>query len=374
MRREVVAGWALAMSGCSAIFGLDSPSLTDGGVTDVAPDAPPVCVGVGNYQVCLANVPDRLDYANTTIITDQQCAFYDSSNPTWCIYAARHVKITGTLRATGASPFVLIATDEMTITETGVVDVASHASMTPGAGIGAGGDVVSCIPAGTGGADPNGGGGGAGATYGTRGGKGGDGVKPGGASVQVNIQETLATFLRGGCRGGAGGAGSTASDVGGAGGGALYLAAKTTMTISGAVNASGAGGGKGNAAKGGGSGGGSGGTIVLWAGSSLAVTGNVFANGGGGGGGSDNGAAGSVGGESTAADGQAAGGYGGGTTACGTGPGCGGAGAAKGGDGQDGFNDTTTAGGGGGGGGLGVIRILSGQMPGGSFSPAPLRN
>jgi hypothetical protein len=371
MRREVVAGLALAMSGCSAIFGIDSPSLTDSGVTDVAPDAPPVCVGVGNYQVCLANVPDRLDYPDTTIVTDQQCGFYDSSNPTWCIFAARHVKITGTLRATGASPFVLLATEDMTITETGSIDVASHASATPGAGIGAGGDAVACFPAGEGVADANGGSGGAGATYGTQGGKGGSAVKPGGAAVQVNIQEIRAAFLRGGCRGGAGGTGSMASNIGGAGGGALYLAAKTTMTISGSINASGAGGGRGNTAKGGGSGGGSGGTIVLWAGS-LVVTGQVYANGGAGGGGADTGAPGLVGGESSNAESPAPGGLGGGATACGNGPGCGGAGAAKSGNAQDGYNDTTQAGGGGGGGGLGVIRILSGQQAGGKFSPLPV--
>jgi hypothetical protein len=352
--------------------------LADGGLGDVGPDAAPVCVGVGNYLVCVpGGIPDRLEYqGTTTIITDQPCPLFDSSHPTWCIYAAHHVSVTGNLRATGSQPFVLIGTDDLTIGATGIIDVASHVAVSPGAGIGAGGgNATQCVTAGTGNTG-DGGGGGAGATYSTQGGRGGDGNASGGSPAAVDPQGILATTLRGGCSGGSGGPrniAGVASDPGGAGGGALYLASKGSMTISGSVNASGAGGGRGNTPKGGGSGGGSGGTIVLWA-TGLAVTGQVFANGGGGGGGSDTGSVGNHGDDAMSAETSALGGSGGGSTMCGTGPGCGGQGAAKSGGGQAGYNDTTSAGGGGGGGGLGVIRILSGQVVNGTFSPMPLRN
>jgi hypothetical protein len=376
MRCEVGFVLAFAASGCSALFGLDHPVQEDARVVDTGPDAAPVCVGVGNFFICVPDdVPDRLDVAGAmTLVTDQACAYLDPSNPTWCIYAARHVNIEGKLRATGSRHFVLIATDDLLIRETGVVDVASHAATSPGTGIGAGGGgACSGAGAGAGVNDVNGAGGGAGGTYGTAGGRGGDGNSAGGAPAGVDVQGILGTRLRGGCSGGLGGTGSTAADTGGAGGGGVYLAAAGTITIAGTVNASGAGGGRGNASKGGGSGGGSGGMIAIWAGGSLSVTGEVFANGGGGGGGADNAATGNPGGDSPNADTKAAGGAGGGTTSCGQGPGCGGDGAAKAGNGQNGYNDSTQAGGGGGGGGLGVIRIVSGQAQmTGKFSPSPL--
>jgi hypothetical protein len=177
-------------------------------------------------------------------------------------------------------------------------------------------------------------------------------------------------ILRGGCPGGKGGIGTgTTRTLGGPGGGAIYLVARGTLTINGAIDASGAGGNGGSSTKAGGGGGGSGGMIVIHAGTiALGANGAVAANGGGGGGGGGVAAGGSDGDDPignfplmVASGGQFAM-----------------MGAVRGGDGAAGAtpakegSDSAGGGGGGGGGGLGQIRVLKGgTIPAGQVSPTP---
>ncbi|MBT8493119.1 MAG: hypothetical protein KJO07_08675 [Deltaproteobacteria bacterium] len=102
--------------------------------------------------------------------------------------------------------------------------------------------------------------------------------------------------LRGGCAGADGAESTNGSGdgptTGGGGGGALYLLAKGTLLVNGAVTGSGAGGSAGDGGRTSGSGGGSGGYLVLQAGQiQLTASALVVANGGGGGGGCDGGEA-----------------------------------------------------------------------------------
>jgi hypothetical protein len=191
--------------------------------------------------------------------------------------------------------------------------------------------------------------------------------------------------LRGGCRGGTGGEGGNNDGInpggpGGLGGGAIALVSGGTITVDGAIYASGAGGGTiegqpgtGNCEPGnggfqqGGGGGGSGGMIVL-EGMALAVPGKIAANGAGGGGG------GACRGGMRGADGstgmwnmQAPGGMGDVVNgAANGGPGSARDGAVS----LDGLTDD--AGGGGAGGGLGYVWTKGPLAGGAMISPAPV--
>src|ERR1043165_262441 len=244
MRCRGAIGLLLATSGCSAVFGLDNPVLPAADAPDLDAPAGLTCVGVGTYQLCLPpGIADKLDYdQDTVLITDQPCPIVDASNPAWCIYAARHVKVTATLRATGSRLLVLVGTEDLTISVNGVVDVASHVAVSPGAGLGAGSTMGACGVPGAGIDGGMGGSGGAGGTYSTTGGDGGNSDKAGGVAAAVNPQNVLGTTLRGGCPGGLGGSGGNPSSPPGAGGGGVYLASKGVLAIDGKVNASGAGG------------------------------------------------------------------------------------------------------------------------------------
>jgi hypothetical protein len=203
-------------------------------------------------------------------------------------------------------------------------------------------------------ADNQGGGGGGGGAFQGDGGDGGDGT--GAAKGAKGTKVDPPAELRGGCAGAAGGAGNGVSGgTAGSGGGAVELAARTSITVSGLVQAGGARGGRGlqgvgvTPAGGAGAGGaGSGGmifidttTLTLGAASILA------ANGGGGGEGGDDNQDGAL----NAEDGQAS------AMAASKGSG----GADKGGDGGDGgttgngANAQNRESGGGGGGGTGYI-------------------
>lgn len=188
--------------------------------------------------------------------------------------------------------------------------------------------------------------------------------------------------IRGGCNGGpSGSAGASTGlltpataasvSVGGAGGGAIELAAKTSITISGSINAGGGGGAgapQGSAV--GGGGGGSGGYVGLDAPMIAITAGTISANGGGGGGSSPYAGNGNQGGNADTA-GQAPGGvmFGGGN--CGLAGSAGSVGSTF--DAPD-ATGSDSCGGGGGGGGAGFIFLftsgLSTANP--SISPTPL--
>ncbi len=327
----------------------------DAGTVDNPPNLN--CYGTGFVNACFVTAPSgplTLAAPINTDVGSPDCSSLVTNATGWCVIAAGDITTTGAITATGARPLVLLAT--ATLHVTGTIDIASHragALVNPGQ-IGAGAvpatDTTLCDP----GTPPGANGGGAGGSFTTTaGGNGGD-PNHGAAGGMKTV-----AALRGGCAGQDGMSGTPGTK--GMGGGAIYLYAGTSITIDGAIDASGAGGTHGVTGNAGGGGGGSGGMIVLDA---PAVTNNsvLYANGGGGAEGSGNTTPGFDGAEPngtgaapSSGSNSAIGGDGGGGSAQGVAPG-------------NGASDTS---GGGGGGGLGVIKLFQVSSIGGSTSPAP---
>lgn len=263
----------------------------------------------------------------------------------------------GRLFAVGSRPFVIVASDTVSIS--GTLEVSAEGTR-PGASGGSGG---SAGHAGAGGACAGRGGehegwyndsGGGGGAYGGYGGRGGDveGASPGAGGTPYGTPELVP--LVGGCGGGGGSSDESSGGAGGAGGGALQVVAASAIVVTstGRILANGGGGRNGGHAWGGdgaaGGGAGSGGGILLEA-PRIQVDGIIAANGGGGGS-SNGGSAGSDGlaGESRAPGAPDPGDY---ASRGATG------GAARDPDGETApWHDTN---GGGGGGGAGRIRLNS---------------
>jgi hypothetical protein len=358
--------------------------ITDGGDGDSpVTDGPEVtsdtrsslCFGTFK-TICLTALPTNDFVVDTerTINTDTGCPLVESqgTGQTLCVVVARTMHINDKLRASGPRPLVLLATETIDISGTGLVDVGSFkwtSGPVPefiGAASASGATLCGAPTAGAGDFETNGmsgAGGGAGGSFGGQGGAGARGLNSGGGVGGVSANATGApSYMRGGCRGTSGGSGNgNVTGAGGAGGGAALLIAGSAINNAGQVRAGGMGGYGGGDHSGGG-GGGAGGMIVL---DSPAInnSGVINANGGGGGEG---------------------GGYspgGGGSSALtGTGPAEAGTGNAYGGDGGAGSWATTLTGepgatgsfgGGGGAGGAGVIRIYPAVTLAGIVSPPP---
>lgn len=236
-------------------------------------------------------------------------------------------------------------------------------------------DTVTCgLSGGGAGIDEAGGGsGGGGGGYGSVGAAGGDSNSDGNSKGTTDLMAGGGTAgeaaevpgIRGGCDGGIGGAGQVPGNVaGGHGGGAVHIAVRGMLVVSGALSMGGQGGfGALSAATGGGGGGGSGGYIGL-EGGVVVTSGVLAANGGGGGGGSSSaGPAGGNGRSGQSGFAVAGGGTPGGGSATGGGKGA-----------VLGTAPATPiapkAGSGGGGGGLGVIKLRAGALTiGGAVTP-----
>lgn len=353
----------LLTSGCSSVFGLDKPVRLDAAGDGPGDDAPTVdgASCYGHLHICPTSMPPDRSIATKTINTNSDCDVVvdQPSLPQLglCVLLGRGILVTGTVKAVGARPLVIVATETLSITMSGAIDVASRNNQTPAAAA----SFSACTGSDGTNTSGNDAGGGAGGSFQGNGGDGGDGDVPGGAAAAGLAMPP--TFVRGGCKGYKGGiaSGAIAYD-GGDSGGAVYLVAGTRIDVSGEINASG-GGGRGGAIGGngnsGGSGGGSGGLIWLDA-PIVSASGKVFANGGGGGGSSSSVIPGNTGGTSTD---PTMGGM------AGSGAGAGGTGAA--GSNLSGSNGATTAsGGGGGGGGAGYIQVFATQSNlTGSISP-----
>lgn len=386
----------LVLGACGFEVPAGTAMIIDAAEIDDAPDAMVGTVGDVCYgtlvRPCFPVAPagalilddsaglDTTDASNCTLVYAQ------TDGAEVCVIAGDTITV-GAFAVTGERPLVLVAATGITVM--GTLDVSSK---TVPARRGAGAQGLACTTSGAGTNDRGGGGGGGGGTFSTRGGTGGVGDKnsngpptgmaPGGMS---GIVQAAPVTLRGGCRGGVGGEGGDSDGVnpggrGGIGGGAVALVSGGSITINGAIYASGAGGdtmdgqgGVGNCQPGnggfeqGGGGGGSGGMVVL-DGMAIAVPGKIAANGGGGGGG------GGCRGGTRGADGstvmwnvQALGGFGDLPNAGANG----GPGSARGGaTSLDGLTDDS--GGGGGGGGLGYV-WTKGPLAGGvMISPAPV--
>ncbi|HEY5922877.1 MAG TPA: hypothetical protein VIV11_14460 [Kofleriaceae bacterium] len=327
-----------------------------------APDGPPgeVCFGSGFVRACFASAPTGTQtFSSADVITtdnDSLCETTTNAVPA-CVVAAESITINSgvLIGASGMRPLVLVATQ--TITINGTLAVGSSRTFNF---VGAGADMPGC-DAGT---PPTGTSGGAGGSFGGAGGQGAAVGTAGIAGAALNV-----TTLRGGCSGQPG-SDNTAPGGRGRGGGAVYLIAETSITVSGAINASGGGGGGGGlSASAGAGGGGSGGFIGLDS-PMIANSGSIFANGGGGGEGSGASTSGNNGQDPMAAINAAQGGAGG--SNFGT----------DGGDGSVGMTlnggaastvcsgtCTTPGSGGGGGGGAGIIRRFRAASIGGTVSP-----
>ena len=347
----------------------------DGGVDTSVDGSTGTCFGAGAYTVCLDVPADPVTLTGTiNTDTDPRCAAMQPAG--WiaagqaeaCFIVGMEIDVPAPVAVrAGSRPLVLVAATSITIS--GTLDVSSRRSGIGGnvVGVGPGSPSAACVAAsGTPQNSGGGGGGGAGGSFMTAGGNGAIGNAGGSTAGTAAPASAMApTVLRGGCpgqRGGNGGGGNVAG-TSGAGGGAVFLAAGATITISGAINASGAGG-AGGGVRTGGSGGGSGGMIVLHAPTITATAGRVFANGGGASQGGDSNTSGANG-TDAAADptSPAAGG------AIGTAGGPGGAGFALGSNAASGDPGDGTEGGGGGGGGGGFI-LSNRPLTGATVSPA----
>jgi len=316
------------------------------------------CLGTQLLNICVtpAALSEVTISESTTIDTDnpQMC----TTTGRYCVIAATTLTVNATLRATGAKPLVLLASDAIIVNE--LIDVGSH--RVPGEFIGAGADPGAC-PAGT---QPGTSGGAAGGSFAGAGGDGGAGGGGAAGGLPASAATPIAEF-RGGCPGqGGSGAGQGA---GGHGGGAVYLIAGNRIDITGpGINAVGEGGAGGaviaNNPSGGG-GGGSGGMIGLDA-PTITCTGLILASGGGGGQGSGTINTGAAGSDPTGI-GAAVGGSGG-SQLGGTG-GNGSSGAAGGSGATGSIALSVGAGGGGGGGGAGIVKAPATANLGAQLSP-----
>jgi hypothetical protein len=345
----------------------------------------PNCFGSGLLgSVCLQRAPTApVSLATTTINTASvgagNCSEIraQTGGPSLCIVAGTTIQIAAgaTVRALGANPLVLIASQSITIT--GGLDVSSRAGDVGGAGART---AAECAATGIDGVlgkllnnNFYGGGGAAGGGAGGAGGNGGRGNIGHGNPVATVAP---ARVLVGGCPGGRGGdgIGGGGGGTGGNGGGAIYLIAGDSIAIAGKINASGAGGGAGTAgvdSSGGGGGGGAGGMIGLEA-LRLTVAGSLYANGGGGGGGgggspTDRGQPGT---DPTTATAVAPGGSGGNGGGGNGGNGSVAAQPGTAGQASTNFNETGGGGGGGGGGAIRVFGVPASQVTGAVSPPA----
>ena len=338
--------------------------LVDSGVSGPGSDSQSAvdaaaCFGTGLVHLCLETPPTSPLMISTRLLLDTDsspmCASVPNGNK-YCVIAGTTITLEARLRATGARPLVLIASDSIAVSA--LVDVGSHRGDDPE--IGAGADPASCSDAN---ARPGVAGGGAGGSFVTEGGAGG---ASGGAGGLPGAATTAIVDLRGGCAGQSGQGSGGGS--GGHGGGAVYVIAGQRIDVIGAINAAGESGDGGVGPMSGGGGAGAGGMIGLDAPTIMGV-GLILANGGGGGEGSDDDANGIRGSDPSGVD-AATGGN---------------SGADRGGDGGDGADAVTLArdgqagavvagragGGGGGGGAAGVVKAPAGAMLGTQVSPSP---
>jgi hypothetical protein len=260
----------------------DAPQPSaDAATSDAPPADAQTCFGTGVVNVCLGAAPSQpLMFAAATAIdtsSTTMCVAALLASTGYCVISGTDVSITAALHAAGPNPLVIVASGSITVTQNGLVDVASHRSP---AQLGAGADPRACVL----GAAPVNSAGGAGGSFLGQG-AGGASI-PGGAGGVAGAAVTHVTQLRGGCPGQTGGiSGPGTRAVGGHGGGAVYLIAGTKIDVAGEIDAAGEGGGGGAAGMIGGAGGGSGGMIGFDA-PMVTASGILLASGAGGGGGS----------------------------------------------------------------------------------------
>ena len=381
-----LAGPALGLAACGFSPGAASPQLDGPKMPDASSDL--TCgwtFAHTNFDGCmLAPNPTALDITTATTMLDpttpsaSRTMVTQSDGTQLVVYHLSEFGLAASsklyvLDASDIAGFVFAVDGNATLSGDIIVEVGANDTTHCATSEGSDGVASTQNSAGGGG----GGGGGAAAT----GGAGTDGAATGfGAHGALGGPITNASSLsplRGGCAGGRGAkiqGGSGTGTAGGHGGGAIQIAARGTITISGEIDAAGRGGGTSTHPGEGGGGGGAGGGVLLEA-PTVTISGRVCSDGGSGAQGGGAGLAGSAGqtspcivttGAVTGVNGASIGGTGGNGGYAGVNAGIT-AGAASTGNGGLG------GGGGGGGGGVGWIRIHA--MPstvGGQISPTPL--
>jgi hypothetical protein len=278
------------LGGCQLVFSVDVPdreAICAGNGPNALLDT---CVSPERADLGVVQVIDTGDRADPTDLGDCDSIVEQQAGSEVCVISALTIQIGNTI-VIGARPLLLVSASDLVVT--GTLSAASHlaAPAGPGASFACPGDLAGVNSTGF-----EGGGGGAGGSFAAEAGDGGAG-NPDAPGGNTSFDTTPISFVRGGCAGGSGGdrLDGARGGLGGDSGGAIYLVAKSSITIVGTLDASGSGGqggaGANNDGCGGGGGGGSGGLIALDAPSIvLAVTAKLVANGGGGGagGGSNN--------------------------------------------------------------------------------------
>lgn len=354
---------AMCLAACGFPRPADVPDL------DAAIDAS-ACFGTDIVKFCLPSAPSQalaITTPTTIDTSDPLTCVVTIDGPRYCAIAATTINISARLRAVGPRPLVLVASDSITVTLSGSIDVGSHRFTGVGLPqVGAGADPASC----TAGTQPTGRGGGAGGSFVGHGASGGNGLNASSGGGRPGPAVVLpATELRGGCPGQDGDSLGGDQGAGGHGGGAIFLIAGTKIDVRGPIDATGSGGGGGGEDVGGsqfvagGGGGGAGGMIGFDA--PVVICNSLLLASGGAGGEASGTGAGQPGADPTT------------TSAA-----IGGHGNANGGDGGDGSAALLAAsgsaghdalsgggGGGGGGGGAGTIRAAASAMLGSFLSP-----
>jgi len=157
----------------------DGANATDDAGTNPMIDGLPdalVCYGTGIVKVCFASAPTQpLSISDQTLDTGTptMCATTVTGGDNYCVVVATTITISGTLRATGPKPLVLIGSDSITTTNGSLIDVGSHRVRNTGVPeTGAGADDMTCPP----GMPATSRGGGAGGSFTGTGGIGGNGA------------------------------------------------------------------------------------------------------------------------------------------------------------------------------------------------------
>jgi hypothetical protein len=256
------------------------------------------CLGSGLLgSVCLDRVPTAPVSLGTATINTVSVGAGNCSEiraqpggPSLCLVTGTTITVAAaaTVRAIGANPLVLFATQSILID--GGLDISTHSGETIGGApvLGAGARTAAeCAAIGLDGLPGNlinnndyGGGGAAGGSFGLLGGAGGTGGNNGSIGRGSPVAAIAPRVLIGGCPGGHGGNGEGGGGgaAGGNGGGAIYLLAGSTIAVAGKINASGAGGAGGTDgmfSSGGGGGGGGAGVIRVFGVSPGSLTGTI---------------------------------------------------------------------------------------------------
>src|SRR5688572_16562572 len=176
------------------------------------PDEQQVCFGssqfslftvcYGQSQVPSAPINASIDATYDTTICAPPGRVVTSKGIESCLVAGGRVEIDATFTIVGTRPLVILATTDLLVAQSGIVDASSNKGRN-----GPNANASTCNPQGAGGAASSGGGGGAGGSFATAGGSGGAGGNSP-STIGTAASAPPPMTLAGGCRGSNGGEGN----------------------------------------------------------------------------------------------------------------------------------------------------------------------